>query len=144
MDQHLSIPCCNQFISMQQLNDQLLCMHSKPTINQHLSMIPNHLCASSSKCSSYEYDPNRIVRSHSTSFSTINRHLSMPSYDQHRFLEEDSPLRIHVGNIPFLWTVDDLCKQFLVFGPIKDPEIVSNERGSKGFGFITFLRHSKK
>ncbi len=51
-----------------------------------------------------------------------------------------------MGNIPFLWTIDDLRKQFLVrkeiqeinnysilkvFGPVKDPEIVSNERGSK-------------
>ncbi|UJR08290.1 hypothetical protein I4U23_012561 [Adineta vaga] len=72
--------------------------------------------------------------------STINRHVSMSSYDQ--FREEEQPLRIHVGNIPFLWTIDDLRKQFLVFGPVKDPEIVSNERGSKGFGFITFLRYS--
>lgn len=73
-------------------------------------------------------------------------------------IEEDQPLRIHVGNIPFLWTIDDLRKQFLVilisftdlsfslslcqvFGPVKDPEIVSNERGSKvnerGGGFFS-------
>jgi len=91
-----------------------------------------------------------ISRSNSTSLTNINRYISTPTFDQfsssfqhqhHRF-EEDQPLRIHVGNIPFLWTIDDLCKQFLVFGPIKDPEIVMNERGSKGFGFITFLRHS--
>jgi len=63
-----------------------------------------------------------ISRSNSTSLTNINRYISTPTFDQfsssfqhqhHRF-EEDQPLRIHVGNIPFLWTIDDLCKQFLV------------------------------
>jgi hypothetical protein len=47
---------------------------------------------------------------------SMNRYLSMPSYDQidKQFSEEEQPLRIHVGNIPFLWTIDDLRKQFLV------------------------------
>ena len=49
-------------------------------------------------------------------YSMMNRYLSIPSYDQvdKQFLEEEQPLRIHVGNIPFLWTIDDLRKQFLV------------------------------
>jgi len=53
--------------------------------------------------------------------------------------DDDGRLRIHVGNIPFTWTVEDLRGQFIVFGPVIDTEIVSNERGSKGFGFLTFL-----
>ncbi|CAF1562567.1 unnamed protein product [Adineta ricciae] len=123
------------------LNDQLLRMHAKPAINQQNS------CVLSSNCSSHEFEQIKTIRSN----SSMNRHISVSSYDQVNLFaedfpstrhQEDSPLRIHVGNIPFLWTVDDLCKQFLVFGPIKDPEIVSNERGSKGFGFITFLRRS--
>ncbi|CAF1462176.1 unnamed protein product [Adineta steineri] len=104
-----------------QLDEQILCTEittSNGNINQHVSYNPNH----------------------SNSLSTKNQQLSMTSYDQ--FHEEEQPLRVHIGNIPFLWTIDDLRKQFLVFGPVKDPEIVSNERGSKGFGFITFLRHS--
>ncbi|CAF0870769.1 unnamed protein product [Adineta steineri] len=126
MDRYLSIPCYNQFVPMHHNTYQLNENSSK--INQHKSYIP-----------SSEFD-----KIHSS--STLNHHLLMPSYDQfssmhERFFEEDHPLRIHVGNIPFLWTVNDLCKQFQIFGPIKDPEIVSNERGSKGFGFITFLRH---
>lgn len=31
-----------------------------------------------------------------------------------KFDDEEQPLRVHVGNIPFLWTIDDLRKQFLV------------------------------
>lgn len=49
---------------------------------------------------------------HPPRLSTMNRHMSMSSYDQVN--EEEQPLRIHVGNIPFLWTIDDLRKQFLV------------------------------
>jgi len=133
-----------------QLNEQFLCMETKPiienssTINQHLPVSKNFIDSNSM----FHTLPYKTQMSHSnpTPLSSINRYLSMPSFDQfpsinHR-VEEDHPLRIHVGNIPFLWTIDDLCKQFLVFGPIKDPEIVTNERGSKGFGFITFLRHA--
>ncbi|CAF0753119.1 unnamed protein product [Didymodactylos carnosus] len=50
----------------------------------------------------------------------------MPQLD-----ENDEPLRIHVGNIPFAWTIEDLRHQFQVFGPVRDPEIVANDRGSK-------------
>ncbi|CAF0923229.1 unnamed protein product [Rotaria sp. Silwood1] len=157
MNRQLSLPCHNQFFTMHpsshQFNEQLLCMKTKPIIrstsmiNQNLFLKSHNPYVLSSICHHPSHDLNKtqICRSNSSSVSTLNRHLSMSSYDQfssihHRF-EEDHPLRIHVGNIPFLWTIDDLCKQFLVFGPIKDPEIVSNERGSKGFGFVTFLRH---
>jgi len=68
---------------------------------------------------------------------TMNRQQSI---NCEQYMELDESLRVHVGNIPFLWTIEDLRNQFLVFGPVRDPEIVSNERGSKGFGFITFLR----
>lgn len=131
-----------------QLTDQFLCMDMK---TQQLPMSASNslLTTAVSHYPMSDLNKTPISRSHSTSLTNINRFLSTSSFDQfpslqhqhHRF-EEEQPLRIHVGNIPFLWTIDDLCKQFLVFGPIKDPEIVMNERGSKGFGFITFLRHS--
>ena len=74
---------------------------------------------------------------------------------------DEGPLRIHVGNIPFSWSEKHLREQFEVifktftesylfinvpitllqlFGPIDDVEVVSNAQGSKGFGFLTFLR----
>ncbi|CAF0960089.1 unnamed protein product [Adineta ricciae] len=55
-------------------------------------------------------------------------------------LVDDGSLRIHVGNIPFSWSDKHLREQFDIFGPVDDVEVVSNAQGSKGFGFLTFLR----
>ncbi|XP_067878438.1 RNA binding protein fox-1 homolog 1-like [Heterodontus francisci] len=54
---------------------------------------------------------------------------------------EDSkaqPKRLHVSNIPFRFRDPDLRQMFGQFGKILDVEIIFNERGSKGFGFVTF------
>ncbi|XP_064622518.1 RNA binding protein fox-1 homolog 3-like isoform X9 [Lineus longissimus] len=52
------------------------------------------------------------------------------------------PKRLHVSNIPFRFREADLRQLLGVspnhFGPILDVEIIFNERGSKGFGFVTF------
>ncbi|CAF1123669.1 unnamed protein product [Didymodactylos carnosus] len=52
---------------------------------------------------------------------------------------DDRPLRLHVSNIPFSWTKEKLAAEFEVFGTTYDIEVVYNARGSKGFGFVTFL-----
>jgi RNA recognition motif-containing protein len=46
--------------------------------------------------------------------------------------------RLHVSNIPFRFRDDDLKAMFEQFGEIVDTEVIFNERGSKGFGFVTF------
>ena len=46
--------------------------------------------------------------------------------------------RLHVSNIPFRYRKEHLANMFSIFGPILDSEIIFNERGSKGFGFISF------
>uniref|UniRef100_A0A0B6ZT26 RRM domain-containing protein n=1 Tax=Arion vulgaris TaxID=1028688 RepID=A0A0B6ZT26_9EUPU len=51
------------------------------------------------------------------------------------------PKRLHVSNIPFRFREADL-RQLLGFGTILDVEIIFNERGSKGFGFVTFANSS--
>ena len=48
------------------------------------------------------------------------------------------PKRLHVSNIPFRMREPDLRQIFGVFGEITDVEIIFNEKGSKGFGFLTF------
>ncbi|CAL8122672.1 unnamed protein product [Orchesella dallaii] len=48
------------------------------------------------------------------------------------------PKRLHVSNIPFRFRDPDLRAMFGPFGAILDVEIIFNERGSKGFGFVTF------
>ncbi|XP_077804217.1 RNA binding protein fox-1 homolog 2 isoform X47 [Macaca mulatta] len=50
---------------------------------------------------------------------------------------KSTPKRLHVSNIPFRFRDPDL-RQMFGFGKILDVEIIFNERGSKGFGFVTF------
>ncbi|VDN18551.1 unnamed protein product [Gongylonema pulchrum] len=47
------------------------------------------------------------------------------------------PKRLHVSNIPFRFRDPDLRAMFEKYGPVTDVEIIFNERGSKGFGFVT-------
>ncbi|XP_020808949.1 protein alan shepard-like isoform X4 [Drosophila serrata] len=51
---------------------------------------------------------------------------------------KSQPKRLHVSNIPFRFRDPDLRAMFGQFGTILDVEIIFNERGSKGFGFVTF------
>ncbi|XP_056642088.1 RNA binding protein fox-1 homolog 1-like isoform X1 [Diorhabda carinulata] len=53
-------------------------------------------------------------------------------------ISKNQPKRLHVSNIPFRFRDPDLRAMFGQFGPILDVEIIFNERGSKGFGFVTF------
>jgi RNA recognition motif-containing protein len=53
--------------------------------------------------------------------------------------EDDGTLRLHVSNIPFTWSKEKLADVFGQYGTTFDVEVVYNERGSKGFGFVTFL-----
>lgn len=46
--------------------------------------------------------------------------------------------RLHVSNIPFRFRREHLANMFSTFGTILDSEIIYNERGSKGFGFVSF------
>ncbi|EFO89899.1 CRE-FOX-1 protein [Caenorhabditis remanei] len=52
----------------------------------------------------------------------------------------DGPKRLHVSNIPFRFRDPDLKTMFEKFGVVSDVEIIFNERGSKGFGFVTMER----
>ncbi|XP_032242789.1 RNA binding protein fox-1 homolog 2 isoform X2 [Nematostella vectensis] len=52
--------------------------------------------------------------------------------------DSSGPKRLHVTNIPFRFRDNDLRQMFGSFGVIADVEIIYNERGSKGFGFVTF------
>ncbi|KAL1140228.1 hypothetical protein AAG570_000160, partial [Ranatra chinensis] len=51
--------------------------------------------------------------------------------------------RLHVSNIPFRFREPDLRAMFGQFGVILDVEIIFNERGSKGFGFVTFANSNE-
>lgn len=51
---------------------------------------------------------------------------------------KSKPKRLHISNIPFKMNDADLEFIFGPYGNVTDAEIVSNEKGSKGFGFVTF------
>lgn len=56
--------------------------------------------------------------------------------------DDTGPKRLHVSNIPFRFRESDLRSLLGPFGAIIDIEIIFNERGSKGFGFVTFASSS--
>ncbi|KAI3380174.1 hypothetical protein SNEBB_007234 [Seison nebaliae] len=51
---------------------------------------------------------------------------------------QKSEQRLHISNIPFKYRNEDLRELFKSFGPIDDVEVIFNDRGSKGFGFVSF------
>lgn len=51
-----------------------------------------------------------------------------------------APKRLHVSNLPFKWRENELHQAFSKFGAVTHAEIVYNDRGSKGFGFVSFER----
>ncbi|KJH50542.1 hypothetical protein DICVIV_03307 [Dictyocaulus viviparus] len=55
------------------------------------------------------------------------------NYSDNRFHD----YRIYVSNIPFSFRNRDLIEMFSPFGKVSNAEVVMNERGSKGFGFVT-------
>ncbi|CAF0845586.1 unnamed protein product [Rotaria sordida] len=70
--------------------------------------------------------------------STIIQNGTSSSTNGNTTLSGTIQKRLHVSNIPFRFRDDDLKAMFEQFGEIIDTEIIFNERGSKGFGFVTF------
>merc|ERR1719228_559957 len=54
--------------------------------------------------------------------------------------DSNGPKRLHVSNIPFRYREHNLIKLFGKFGAVQDAEIIYNDMGSKGFGFVTMAR----
>ena len=50
---------------------------------------------------------------------------------------QDISCRLHASNIPFRFRNPDLARLFGDYGFVTDAEIIFNEKGSKGFGFVT-------
>jgi len=52
----------------------------------------------------------------------------------------DLPKRLHVSNIPFRFREPHIFYMFSQFGEVTDAEIIYNDKGSKGFGFVTLSK----
>ncbi|CAF0738050.1 unnamed protein product [Adineta ricciae] len=94
------------------------------TNNLIQSLSPNDQAQSNSSSSHSPQSTSTITPNGSTSSSTNGSNTAQK--------------RLHVSNIPFRFRDDDLKAMFEQFGEIIDTEIIFNERGSKGFGFVTF------
>lgn len=107
----------------------------------------NNVALSSSSSSS-----NASNNSISTTTTTTNSRSQSQKSQQHLTIGDHSQTdqqstklapssnskRLHISNIPFRFRDPDLRQLFAKFGHILDVEIIFNERGSKGFGFVTF------
>jgi len=51
--------------------------------------------------------------------------------------ENELSSRLHVSNIPFRFRNTDLALLFARVGSVHDAEVIFNQKGSKGFGFVT-------
>jgi hypothetical protein len=86
----------------------------------------------------------RLIKDEKQTITPIQRpspaRTSTPSSSLNMFDDDDDgTLRLHVSNIPFTWSKEKLAEVFGKYGTTFDVEVVYNERGSKGFGFVTFL-----
>ncbi|XP_075592155.1 uncharacterized protein LOC124492143 isoform X3 [Dermatophagoides farinae] len=74
--------------------------------------------------------------------STINSDWKLKNFQINTLpvnnLEALKPKRLHVSNIPFRYRDTDLQQLFEPYGHILNTEVIFNDRGSKGFGFVTF------
>lgn len=72
----------------------------------------------------------------------LNRQQLSPITFKQQVVKEELQLpisgRLHVSNIPFKYRKEHLATMFSSFGVVLDSEIIFNERGSKGFGFVSF------
>ena len=50
---------------------------------------------------------------------------------------EELASRLHISNLPFRFRAPDLERLFGSHGQVVDAEIIFNDKGSKGFGFVT-------
>ena len=54
-----------------------------------------------------------------------------------KIVDKGLACRLHVSNLPFIFRDGDLARLFSSFGMVTDSEVVTNEKGSKGFGFVS-------
>lgn len=63
---------------------------------------------------------------------------SIKSEDSKKASSSTESKRLHVSNIPFRFREPDLREMFEKFGKVTEVEIIFNDRGSKGFGFVSY------
>ena len=54
-----------------------------------------------------------------------------------KIIDKGLACRLHVSNLPFIFREAHLARLFSPFGIVADAEVITNEKGSKGFGFVS-------
>ena len=91
-----------------------------------------------SSASQKSFTGNLDSRAFKMSFA---QYLNKSSHDEeHLRYHEATAKRLHVSNIPFRYREHNLIMLFARFGTVLDAQIIYNEQGSMGFGFITMAR----
>eukprot|EP00092_Neocalanus_flemingeri_P019419 GFUD01021034.1.p1 GENE.GFUD01021034.1~~GFUD01021034.1.p1 ORF type:complete len:377 (+),score=87.26 GFUD01021034.1:324-1454(+) len=78
----------------------------------------------------------RLQQKNDEAYSNFSN-FSPPSLPARASHFNDGSKRLHVSNIPFRFREPHLYSMFEQFGEVIDVEIIYNDKGSKGFGFVT-------
>lgn len=95
-------------------------------------------------CNYYEKTANQLKKSgvNELNIGNSNQARLEPQFSLNNLMPNNldtlKPKRLHVSNIPFRYRDTDLQQLFSPYGHILNCEVIFNERGSKGFGFVTF------
>ena len=85
--------------------------------------------------------PFTVVKSPSTSFLNLTPETSSDYLFNNNQAKSSLDLssRLHISNLPFRFRNPDLVVLFSKYGTVVDAEIIFNEKGSKGFGFVSMV-----
>lgn len=101
--------------------------------------LPNSATAPRPDWSSYYRDARPTAPSHTSLLFSPPSAAATSTQEQElaRKQGQDISCRLHASNIPFRFRNPDLARLFGDYGFVTDAEIIFNEKGSKGFGFVT-------
>jgi len=99
--------------------------HSQPPVNN--KPLPDNLIVHSSD-DMYKKQPNNACEDF-TPYPEQKKRL--------RKVDEGLTSRLHVSNLPFIFREPHLARLFSSCGTVTDVQVVTNEKGSKGFGFVS-------
>jgi len=127
---------CNTSTIIEKAGNQQTSQLDSNLLNNNINNINNNLLT---KVNSLNSSLNCLDNQSLNSTSLSNGNDSIKSTNNNNDLTSNqSPKRLHVSNIPFRFRDPDLRQLFGKYGQINDVEIIFNERGSKGFGFVSF------
>jgi len=100
------------------------------------NLIPSPLSAHQKSCTIPIVGVNKMQARQSRVFE--KGHVSnIESRRSSKTVDEGLACRLHVSNLPFIFREGHLAHLFSPYGIVTDAEVVTNEKGSKGFGFVS-------